>query len=66
MVIRFFGYLTVKMSSVIVMESYGSCVKKKKTNENKTNDPNYNKPKHQGSAHKLTPRYGQYLSQVLS
>ena len=65
-VIRFFGYLTVKTSSVIVMESCGSCVKKEKKNkENKTNDPNY-KPKHKGSTHKLTPRYGQYLSQVLS
>ena len=39
-VIRFFGYLTVKTSSVIVMESCGSCVKKKKK-QNKTNDPNY-------------------------
>ena len=51
------------------MESCGSCVKKKKTKqnkENKTNDPNYTKPKHKGSTHKLTPRYGQYLSQVLS
>ena len=65
-VIRFFGYLTVKTSSVIVMESYGSCVKKKKHKENKTNDPNYTKPKHKGSIHKLTPRYGQYLSQDLS
>ena len=34
-VIRFFGYLTVKTSSVIVMESCGSCVKKKKQ-QNKT------------------------------
>ena len=34
-VIRFFGYLTVKTSSVIVMESYGSCVKKKKTKKAK-------------------------------
>ena len=51
------------------MESCGSYVKKKKTKqnkENKTNDPNYTKPKHKGSTHKLTPRYGQYLSQVLS
>ena len=64
-VIRFLGYLTVKTSSVIVMESCGSCVKKK-NKENKTNDPNYTKPKHKGSTHKLTPRYGQYLSQVLS
>ena len=48
------------------MESYGSCVKKKKNkeNNNKKNDPNYIKPKHQGSTQKLTPRYGQYLSQV--
>ena len=34
-VIRFFGYLTVKTSSVIVMKSYGSCVKKKKTKKTK-------------------------------
>ena len=61
----FFGYLTVKTASVIVMESYGSCVKKNKM-KTKTNDPNYTKPKHQGSIHKLTPLYGQYLSQVLS
>ena len=65
-VIRFFGYLTVKTSSVIVMESYGSCIKKKKNKENKTNDPNHTKLKHQGSTHKLIPPYGQYRSQVLS
>ena len=34
-VIRFFGYLTVKTSSVIVMESCGSCIKKKKTKKTK-------------------------------
>ena len=34
-VIRFLGYLTVKTSSVIVMESCGSCVKKKKTKKTK-------------------------------
>ena len=44
------------------MESYGSCVKKKKHKENKTNDPNYTKPKHKGSIHKLTPWYGSTLA----
>ena len=63
-VIRFFGYLTVKTSSVIVLESYGSCVKKKKTKN--TKQTIQTTPKHQGSTHKSTPRYGQYLSQVLS
>ena len=48
------------------MESYGSCIKKKKNEENKTNDPNYTKLKHQGSTHKLISPYGQYRSQVLS
>ena len=36
-VIRFFGYLTVKTSSVIVMESYGGCVMKKKKKQRKQN-----------------------------
>ena len=43
-VIRFFGYLTVKTSSVIVMESYGSYVKKKKCKQKQTiqTKPNQN------------------------